>query len=578
MSFFKSKKFIVITVIVVGLIVYGQYKKAHTPVQYDTVKAERGNITQTVEATGEIQSSDGISLRFETAGTIGEVKVKENDAVKAGDILMRLKSAELDAAVAQASANLQQKLAGATVDQIGSYKSAADMAMAAYEQAKADGGYTIAGAELAVDTAKNNLKLAEGGENSQIVTNAYEDAIASLALSLSTMDNSITQADNILGIDNTLANDDFEDYLSTSNISKLSTAESLYTVAKNEVNKARTDILPLTTVSSHEAVDMALNTAESALNKCVQVLVAVKDVLTATPPVGDLTQTALDAKKTVIENARTSAATYYSNTIAQKQAIESAQNSLTTYTIAYNKAVKDLENAKLSASSAVAIKEAAYNQAVANLNSISNPPREVDVAAYRAALSQAVANRDKAVLKAPIDGIVSKVNKKRGEYVSMSDNVVEMLTPHYEVSVDIPETDVMKTKLSDSVVITLDAYGDDVKFNGNVINIDPDSTVVEDVVYYRVKVALGETDKEIKPGMTANVTVSTAGRENVLYIPSRAVRTGDDGKKYVRILKDASPVDTQVTIGLKADDGQVEILSGLNEGDEVVLAVKESAT
>ena len=253
MSFFKSKKFIVITVIVValiGLIVYGQYKKAHTPVQYDTVKAERGNITQTVEATGEIQSSDGISLRFETAGTIGEVKVKENDAVKAGDILMRLKSAELDAAVAQASANLQQKLAGATVDQIGSYKSAADMAMAAYEQAKADGGYTIAGAELAVDTAKNNLKLAEGGENSQIVTNAYEDAIASLALSLSTMDNSITQADNILGIDNTLANDDFEDYLSTSNISKLSTAESLYTVAKNEVNKARTDILPLTTVSS----------------------------------------------------------------------------------------------------------------------------------------------------------------------------------------------------------------------------------------------------------------------------------------------------------------------------------------
>ena len=43
-------------------------------------------------------------------------------------------------------------------------------------------------------------------------------------------------------------------------------------------------------------------------------------------------------------------------------------------------------------------------------------------------------------------------------------------------------------------------------------------------------------------------------------------------------MKDASPVDTQVTIGLKADDGQVEILSGLNEGDEVVLAVKESAT
>jgi HlyD family secretion protein len=574
MPFYKSKKFYIITgiaVLFVGSIVYGQIKKANTPVSYDTARVIRGTITQTVEATGEIQSSDGLSLRLETAGTIGEVKVKENDVVKAGDILIRLKSADLDAAVAQASANLQQKLAGATNEDIAYYRAAADSAKASLDQAKADGAYDIANAELAVQTAQNNLQMAEGGENSQIVTDAYEDAVASLSLSLSTMDNSITQADNILGIDNTLANNDFEDYLSTADGTKLSYANSLYPLTKNAVSLARTKILPLTTVSLHDDVDAALNEAEVALNKCVQLLVAVKEVLNATPPVGTLTQTALDTKKTAIETARLSAATYYSNTVAEKQAIRDAETSLTTYTIAYNKAVQDLANEKLSAASTIAIKEAAYSQALSNLNTKLNPPREVDVAYLRAALSQAIANRDKTVLKAPIDGVVSKVNKKRGEYVSMSDVVVEMLTPHYEVSVDIPETDVVKTKIGDVVVITLDAYGDDVKFSGKVINIDPDSTEVEDVVYYRVKVALDETDKEIKPGMTANVTVSTASRDNVLYIPIRALHTNDAGK-YVRVLKENTPTDTPITIGLKADNGQVEILSGLNEGDEVIIS------
>lgn len=574
MPFYKSKKFYIITgiaVLFVGSIVYGQIKKANTPVSYDTARVIRGTITQTVEATGEIQSSDGLSLRLETAGTIGEVKVKENDVVKAGDILIRLKSADLDAAVAQASANLQQKLAGATNEDIAYYRAAADSAKASLDQAKADGAYDIANAELAVQTAQNNLQMAEGGENSQIVTDAYEDAVASLSLSLSTMDNSITQADNILGIDNTLANNDFEDYLSTADGTKLSYANSLYPLTKNAVSLARTKILPLTTVSLHDDVDAALDEAEVALNKCVQLLVAVKEVLNATPPVGTLTQTALDTKKTAIETARLSAATYYSNTVAEKQAIRDAETSLTTYTIAYNKAVQDLANEKLSAASTIAIKEAAYSQALSNLNTKLNPPREVDVAYLRAALSQAIANRDKTVLKAPIDGVVSKVNKKRGEYVSMSDVVVEMLTPHYEVSVDIPETDVVKTKIGDVVVITLDAYGDDVKFSGKVINIDPDSTEVEDVVYYRVKVALDETDKEIKPGMTANVTVSTASRDNVLYIPIRALHTNDAGK-YVRVLKENTPTDTPITIGLKADNGQVEILSGLNEGDEVIIS------
>jgi len=577
MNLFKSKKFLIIAAVIVVIVVllgYRSYIKSNAPVSYETVKVERGTIKQTVEATGKIQSADDLSLRFEISGTLGTVNVKEGDKVKAGDILMKLKTADLDASVAQASANLNQKLAGATKEDISYYRSAVDLATASLDQTRADGDHSIAAAESAVDTAKNNLKLVQGGDNSEIVNNAYENAVTVLQSSLSVMDNSLTQADNILGIDNNLANDDIESYLSILDSSKLILANSGYDETKLSISSARSVINVLNTASSHQAIDDGLNLAVTALGKCISLLVAVKDTLTATSPVGDLTQAILDAKKTTIETTRTSAITQYNTAISRRQEVETAKNSYTTYSIAYDKAVKDLANIRDTAASAVAIKEASYRQAQANYDAKINPPREVDVAYLRAALSQALATRDKATLRAPIDGVVTKIFKKKGEFTSMSEAAAEMLSPHYEIEVDIPETDVAKLNIGDAVNITLDAFGDDVKFSGKVLSIEPASTEVQDVVYYKVKVTIDETDKEIMPGMTANVTVSTASRDNVLYIPSRSVRTNDNGEKYVRVLKNNNSTDVAIQVGLKADDGKIEVVSGLNEGDEIILAVK----
>lgn len=558
--------------VVAALIGYGQYKKATTPPSYETVKVMRGSLKQTVEATGAVKSADDLSLRFEYSGKVNEVKVKEGDVVKAGQILMRLNTADLDAAVAQASANLNQRLAGATPEDLIYFKSAVDVAGASLEQAKSDSDHMIAAAQSAVDNAYNNLKLAQGGENSEIVSNAYENAVVALRSSVSTMDNSMTQSDNILGVDNYFANDDFEVNLGNTDSSKLPYAQDLYDDVKILVISAKTAINVLSTASARSDIDGALISAESAMNGCIQLLGATKEVLTATAPVGSLSQSSLDAKKTIIETARTSANAQYNSVVSTKQNIDNAKNSYTTYSIAYEKAKKDLENTKTTAASNIAIKEAAYRQAVSNYDGKKNPPREVDVASLRASLSMAIANRDKAILKAPIDGVVTKVFKKRGEFTSMSEPAIEMLTPHYEVEVDIPETDVTKLKVQDGVVITLDAFGDDVKFGGKVLSIDPASTEVQDVVYYRVKVALDDSDKDVKPGMTANVTVSTASVDNVLYLPLRSVRTNSE--RYVKVLVNNEVKDTPVKLGLRADDGLVEITEGVAEGDVVVLSVK----
>lgn len=519
MGIFKLKKFYVIiaALALVGVVVYGQVKKANKPPEYETVKVEKGDLQQTVEATGKVESQSDLSLRFEVPGVVERVNVTPGAKVKVGQVLASLKLSELNAAVAQAQANLNQKLAGGTQAEKDYYKAVLD-------QAEAD------------------------LQNSQVVANAYEDSVVVLQSSLVKLDDGLVQVDNILGIDNTSANDEFQPLLSVSNLDALNLANSQYLLVKNLVTQNRMKSGALTVASSATEVDAALLFSIETYVQMNKLLVATSDVLNASVTGVNLSQTSLSTKKTTIDTTRTGMNTQLTSLTNAKQAIADAKVSLK-------------------------IKEALYNQALANYKNKINPVREVDIAAYRAALSQAVANRNKAIIRAPIDGVVTSINKKAGEFTASSEEMVRIFVPHYEVKVDIPETDISKLKIGDTVAITLDAFGDDVQFGGKVINMEPGSTDISDVVYYKVTITINDSEKDIKPGMTANVKISTDSRVGALFIPLRAVRTGDKGK-YVKILENGVSVDVDVKLGMRADSGRVEILEGLSEGDDVILSVK----
>lgn len=578
LAFLKKKKFYIPVAIVLVLLAayfYGSYRRNNQPVTYETVKAVRDTLTQTVDATGKIESVNDLSLRFEAGGTLDAVKVSEGDKVKAGTVLANIKLSDLNAAVAQASANLNQKLAGATTQERSYYQAAMEMAKASLDQAKIDASNSVATAEANVETAKNNLKLAEGGENSEIVGNAYENAVAVLQSSLSILSNGIGESDNILGIDNAFANDSFESALAVLDSNKKIVAYNAYLSAKEASEKAKTSAQNLTSLSPRAVTDSAMDLTLTAFEKVNQLLVAVSDVLDKSLPVGGLSQISLENKKSAIASTRTTVNAGYSSLLAKKQGVADAKNSFSTFQVAYDKALRDQQAVIGTAQASVVAKEAAYTQAVSNWEGKTVAPRDVDLAFFRAALSQAVAARDKGIIKAPIDGVIVKINKKKGEMVSMSDVVIQMLSPHYEVKVDIPETDVPKLSVDNNVEITLDAFGDDVKFSGKIVSIEPASTVIQDVVYYNVTVTLDETDVAIKPGMTANVKINTANKENVIVVPSRSVRTNSsDSSKYVRLLENGKEVEKVVTLGLKGDNGMVEITDGLVGGEDVIVSTK----
>lgn len=534
---------IVVVILVVGGIVYGQFKSNQQTVVYETAKVQRGELKQTVDATGNIESANDLDLRFESAGRVARIYKKVNDEVWGGELIMDLDLSQLNAAVAQAEAqvaqaqaNLDKQLAGNTTEYISQLQSAVDKAKADLSQVQGS---------------------VPGVEQSKLVQNAYDDMIATLLSVQNVLASSLTAADNILGVDNSLANDDFENVLSALNPGKLNTAKNKYYAAKSAKLDADSAINKLNSGSPHDGIDWAIELSDDALLTSKEMLFAVADALDSTAPLGDLSQSELDTLKTNIQTERSSIATKYTALVSDRHDIDSARSSYFSY-------------------------QALVDKAEAALRDAQNPPREVDVAGYRAALvssqaslAGALANRNKARLFSPTNGVIGKIIPKVGEQVSSQDAAVNLVSPHFEVKVDIPETDIVKIKLGDLAEIKLDAYGDEVKFAGKVVEIEKGQTVIQDVVYYRVTVSMEDNkEHQILNGMTANVVFATESRENVLYIPQRAVRT--NGSKYVRILENNVIKEVNIKTGLRGDNGLVEILEGLREGQEIIVNVTEA--
>jgi macrolide-specific efflux system membrane fusion protein len=134
---------------------------------------------------------------------------------------------------------------------------------------------------------------------------------------------------------------------------------------------------------------------------------------------------------------------------------------------------------------------------------------------------------------------------------------------------EFTETDVAKVKKGQQASVTFDAM-QGTRASGKVTAIDQTSTTTNNVVQYGVTVTLTDPPKGLRIGATATVQVTTASAENVLYVPTAAVRTAG-GQSSVTVLSGGKQVTKAVQTGAQGDQG-TEIKSGLNEGDQVVIA------
>ncbi len=232
--------------------------------------------------------------------------------------------------------------------------------------------------------------------------------------------------------------------------------------------------------------------------------------------------------------------------------------------------------------------EARVAQAKASLDraradAVQDRLREADVASAEAQVARVEAQVENArttleytTIRAPRAGVIldkfieegTIVTSGRSSVAQGTDIVLlgDLTRMFAEVSLD--EADVGRARAGQQVAISVDAFPD-IWFEGTVTRINPQAMTQQNITTVLVKVEIENPDARLKPGMTASCEFLVEEAEDVLYVPSRALRESR-GSHYVSIRQGVEIVELAVTIGLVGDD-RTEIQGGLEEGAEVVL-------
>jgi len=195
---------------------------------------------------------------------------------------------------------------------------------------------------------------------------------------------------------------------------------------------------------------------------------------------------------------------------------------------------------------------------------------EAQVEQARVSLKQAQLSLERAALRAPFDGIVSKVDIEIGEMTSGGRSVVTLLdASSFYVTIGVDEMDVGRLTNGQEALVTLDALPE-AEIPGTIERIAPVATLEGGVVYYDVIIELSATDAPVRADMTANAAIQVEKFTDVLKIPTWVVRIDQDtGQPYVnrRVGEDIERVD--VALGVRYE-GFVQVLDALSEGQEVI--------
>ena len=179
------------------------------------------------------------------------------------------------------------------------------------------------------------------------------------------------------------------------------------------------------------------------------------------------------------------------------------------------------------------------------------------------------------VIKSPIDGVVVGKPTPAGQTVAQGISSPQVIMyvadmSKMQIKVLVDETDIGRIKLGQTVHFTVDTYPEKT-FTGKVSLISRSATTSSNVVYYPVYVDVDSAEGLLFPTMTARTTIQVGESKNVLVVPASAVKE-EKGKKYVQVMVNGKTQNVTVETGL-SDDENVEITSGLNAGDQVVLPV-----
>ncbi len=564
---------IAILIIFVTSAVY--YLRKPKGTEYQTIIAKPMDLFQIVSITGSVKPSQEINLAMETAGRVTGVNAITGAMVKKGQTLVTV--AVFDLMAQKRSAEASVKSAEAQLEQ---YRAVRLQQLAKLDELKAGPrAETIEAALLKIENTKRSLIDAETNlegvrqKGATDVQKVYSDVIDNLRrtvllgrgslITFSVLQyayfNKGTQQDFLLSeakgraVYSLLGEANAGNY-SDSSLSILS--GGIYAlVQKISITSSTTEI-------------------ENTLTRTIQAMEEVRYAYSVLPV--NSTMTAIDI--TTLNNERNTTNTEIS-VLSQLQQGIATQNQINDNALRNAQAnITERENMVKTAKqeytvlmSGASSEQIAGQEAVVRQTEASIMAQKAVIVQMEANVHAIIAQLSKSILRSPVDGTVTKRDIEVGEIVLPNTHVLTIISNNnYRIEAHVAEADIAKLNLGDTAEVTLDAYGDDVIFEVSVTFIEPSETVVEGVATYKTTFEFKKKDDRVKSGMTANIEVITEKREQVIVLPARAIIDINNEKK-VRIKNIEDVILQPITTGLRGSDGNVEILTGVKEGDEVVV-------
>jgi len=527
----------IIGAIVIGYLFFGG-SSATAQTRYVLGTVEQGTLMISVSSTGQIEASDQIDVRPKASGEVTAVLVAEGQQVKAGQTLAYIDATNAQQAVKNATIALEsatislQKLQrNQTVD--------AASATDDLEQAYVDAMGAMSDAFLKLPDLiteargilyDDTLKGVCSPNECQYGNLVSDEADTELAVAISRAENDYAEVREVY--DTTFAN--------YRTLRHDAAAEEI--IAMLDATKNVTELLAQTAKSEQNLLDLVVDDMTDQ---------AAKNGFTAKIP----------AQLTIYQDATGSALSSLNSILSKlnsiRRAIQSAQKSLTDSTFSDP---LDLASQK---------------------NTVAQ--REDDLRE---------ANRELAncVIRAPIAGVVSAVNVKRGDTASSGTAVATVVSSKRLAVVALNEADIADVLVGQKVTLTFDAI-EDLTMTGVIANIDQLGTTAQGVVSYGVTIALDTQDIRIRPGMSISANIITNIIQNALMVPSAAVKT-QNGTAFVQAIDGATPEQLASIGGFVADtpprqievkvgasnDTMTQIISGVAVGDTIVARTVSGTT
>ncbi len=541
-------------------------------VRYATAQVQRGTLITSISGSGQVSASNQADIKPKVSGDVVYVGVKNGQEVKAGTLLVQIDSSDAQKAVRDAEISLET--AKLELDKLLEPVDELDLLKAENSLAK----------------AKETKQKAEDN-----ITKSYEDAFNTIATAFLDLPTLITGLHDILysyelGYESgdrynwniTVLTNSINYGSERNELEKfINSAETAYKTARTKYDANFENYKNVSRYSDKEVIEALLN-----------------ETLETTKAMAETVKNETNMLDFWVDYRSRRDLRIYDKVTEYQSDIKSYTSKINSHLISLLNIQRSLQDNRESILNA----QRSIEELELSLAKLKAGPDELDIRAKKIAIQQkedALLDAQQSLadhyVRAPFDGIIANLNVKKGESVSSNNAVATLITKQKIAEITLNEVDIAQVKTGQKVNITFDAI-ENLNITGKVVETDTLGTVSQGVVTYGVKIAFDTQDERVKPGMTLSANIITEVKQDVLMVPSSAIKQQGD-ISYVQVVANDADIETnlaatntsgaiipqsslrvrQIQVGL-SNDTMTEVISGLKEGDIVITQTINSKT